>query len=155
MLKASGYSSLLRFTTLLDSKRWIYIALALGGIGVTIYQAWEYITFNFKACSPNPLFSCQNVAAWAKYHPLSIGGLSIPYWTTGLFWFPLSLLIGLLAFRYYSEVILIPFLMIGNIFTIYLWYLELDVIHSICPVCLSLYLVNYSLTGVAAWIVST
>ncbi|MDH2900232.1 MAG: vitamin K epoxide reductase family protein, partial [archaeon] len=74
------------------------------------------------------------------------------FWTTGLVWFPLSLIIGIVAFKYYAEVILIPFLMIGNIFTIYLWYLELAVIHLICPVCLSLYVINYALTGTAIWI---
>lgn len=92
------------------------------------------------------------MAAWAQYHPITIGGFSFPYYVTGLIWFPLSLIVGLLAFKYYSELILIPFLMIGNIFTVYLWYLELDVIHSICPVCLSLYLVNYALTSVAVWV---
>jgi uncharacterized membrane protein len=43
--------------------------------------------------------------------------------------------------------ILLPILMVGNLFTIYLWYLELVRIHAICPYCLSLYLVNYILTG--------
>ncbi len=36
--------------------------------------------------------------------------------------------------------------MIGNIFTAYLWYLELVVIRIICPLCVSLYAVNYALT---------
>lgn len=36
--------------------------------------------------------------------------------------------------------------MLGNVFTGYLWYLELAVIHIICPLCVSLYVVNYSLT---------
>jgi len=36
--------------------------------------------------------------------------------------------------------------MVGNVFTVYLWYLELAVIHIICPLCVSLYAVNYALT---------
>ena len=46
--------------------------------------------------------------------------------------------------------ILIPILMIGNIFTVYLWYLELGVIGAICPSCVSLYAINYALTGIVA-----
>jgi uncharacterized membrane protein len=140
----------------LDLKRWIFVGLAVAGIGDTIYEAWEYLTQNFTSCSAKgTIWDCGGVAAWAKLHPISIGALSIPYWTTGVFWFPLALIIGILAFKFYAEVILIPFLMIGNIFTIYLWYLEIEVIHLICPVCLSLYLINYALTGIAIWIVAT
>jgi uncharacterized membrane protein len=142
-----------------DFKRWLFIIVALGGVGVAIYQNWEYATLNFTSCSLNSAFSCSTVAAWAKSHFLAIGSTSIPYSTilpvSGLIWFILSIVVAILAFRSYSEVILVPFLMIGDIFTIYLWYLELDVIHSICPVCLSLYLVSYALTGIAAWIVAT
>jgi uncharacterized membrane protein len=139
-----------------DLKRWIFLIVALAGIGDSSYQAWEYLTQNFNSCSiQNTIWSCGGVAAWANLHPISLGVLSIPYWATGVVWFPLSLIVGVLAFRYFAEVILIPFLMIGNIFTVYLWYLELDVIHLICPVCLSLYLINYALTGISIWIVAT
>lgn len=43
--------------------------------------------------------------------------------------------------------ILLPILLIGDIFTLYLWYLELGVIGFICPYCVSLYIVNYVLTA--------
>ncbi|MHB1867533.1 MAG: hypothetical protein ACYCPP_01140, partial [Nitrososphaerales archaeon] len=49
-----------------------------------------------------------------------------------------------------SKLLLIPILFIGNMFTIYLWYLDLAVIwpavHAICPVCVSLYIINYLMT---------
>jgi uncharacterized membrane protein len=38
--------------------------------------------------------------------------------------------------------------MLGNVFTIYLWYLELAVIHEVCPLCVGLYAVNYALTAI-------
>jgi uncharacterized membrane protein len=141
---------------MLDSKRWIFVAVAVAGVGVTFYQAWEYVTQNFSSCSvKNTIWSCGGVAAWAKYHPITVGSLSIPYWETGVVWFPLALILGFVTFRYYSELYLIPFLMIGNIFTIYLWFLELHVIGLICPVCVALYAINYALTGIAVWIVAT
>jgi uncharacterized membrane protein len=130
----------------------LYVGLAIGGIGIAIYQTWEYLTQNFSSCTvQNSILSCGGVASWAALHPLSVGPVTIPYWSTGLVWFPLAIVAGLLAFRYELESVLMLFLMIGNLFTVYLWYLELGVIHLICPVCVSLYVVNYALTGVVLW----
>jgi uncharacterized membrane protein len=139
---------------LLSFKQWAFLLVGVAGIGVTLYQAWEYATQNFTSCTINKtIWSCGGVAAWAANHPIAIGSLSIPYWATGVIWFPLAVILGLVAFRSGFELYLIPFLMIGNIFTIYLWYLELSIIHLICPVCVALYLINYALTGIAIWIV--
>jgi uncharacterized membrane protein len=44
--------------------------------------------------------------------------------------------------------VMFPLLMVGNVFTIYLWYLELVKIHALCPVCISLYSLNYLMTAV-------
>ncbi len=152
MLKASLTTIALYLTrALFDLKRWIYVGLTIAGIGDAIYDAYEYLSQNFNSCTINSFFSCQGVAG-SGHTSIAIGQLIVPFWTTGLVWFPLSLILGILAFKFYAEVILIPFLMIGNIFTIYLWYLELGVIHLICPVCLSLYLINYAMTGIAVWI---
>jgi uncharacterized membrane protein len=43
----------------------------------------------------------------------------------------------------------LPVLMIGNVFTVYLWYVDLALINVLCLVCISLYLINYALTGIA------
>jgi uncharacterized membrane protein len=43
---------------------------------------------------------------------------------------------------------MVPILMVGNVFTLYLWYLELGVIHALCPVCVSLYVLNYLMTAI-------
>jgi len=45
--------------------------------------------------------------------------------------------------------VMVPLLMVGNLFTIYLWYLELVKIHALCPVCISLYTLNYLMTAIA------
>jgi uncharacterized membrane protein len=49
-----------------------------------------------------------------------------------------------------NPMIVLLVLMIGNIFTIYLWYIELHVLGIICPICASMYVANYALTGLAA-----
>jgi uncharacterized membrane protein len=138
---------------MLTKQHWLYFSLAIAGICDAIYDASEYLSQNFNSCSiKSTIFSCGGVAQ-SGHTSISFGQFAIPFWITGLVWFPLALILGIIAFRYFAEVLLIPFLMIGNIFTVYLWFLELDVIHLICPTCLSLYLLNYAMTAVAVWMV--
>jgi uncharacterized membrane protein len=125
-----------------------FLIAAVIGVGVAIYTAYEYITGQFSsACTISSSISCAGVAA--SGHTSLFG---IPFWSTGLVWFPLLLVLGLITSKFGARAvnseILLPILMIGNAFTIYLWYLELAVIHIICPFCVSLYIVNYFLTGI-------
>lgn len=124
-----------------------YLIVAASGIGLAIYTAYEYITGDFRTCSISQQFSCGGVAA--SGHTSLFG---IPFYVSGLVWFPLVFLIGLLTSRVgktsVNGEILLPLLVVGNIFTGYLWYLELAVIHIICPLCVGLYVVNYVLTAI-------
>lgn len=123
-----------------------YLIIAAAGIGLAIYTAYEYITEDFRTCTINSVFSCGGVAA--SGHTSLFG---IPFYITGLVWFPLVFLIGLVTSRLgtapVNGEILLPLLMLGNVFTGYLWYLELAVIHIICPLCVGLYAINYALTA--------
>ncbi len=67
----------------------------------------------------------------------------------GLIWFPLILILIVVTRPEIKGVLIIPLLMIGNLFTIYLWYLEIAVIQHYCIVCITLYVVNYIMTAVA------
>ena len=124
-----------------------YLIVAGSGIGLAIYTAYEYVTQDFRTCSISQLFSCGGVAA--SGHTSLFG---IPFYVTGLIWFPLVFLIGLVTSKLgkapVNGEILLPLLMVGNIFTGYLWYLEIAVIHIICPLCVGLYAVNYVLTAI-------
>ena len=124
-----------------------YVLTSIVGIGLAIYTANEYLTQNFTSCNINPQISCGGV--FQSGHTSVFG---IPFYTTGLVWFPLVLAIGLLTTRIgtapLNGEILLPLLMVGNVFTGYLWYLELAVIGIICPLCVSLYAVNYALTAI-------
>jgi uncharacterized membrane protein len=128
-----------------------FIGLSAVGIPVALYHAYDEIT-NYSApgtgiCNLNHFFSCGSVFASGYTTFL---GLSL--WVYGVVWFPLMLILGLWFTRGGNPIrgeVLVPVLMIGNIFTIYLWYLELGVIHAICPVCVSLYALNYLMTVLA------
>jgi uncharacterized membrane protein len=122
-----------------------YLVVAAVGIGLAIYVTIDYLTQNFNSCNINQVFNCGGV--YQSGHTSLFG---IPFYLMGLAWFPALFAIGIftsrLGKRSVSSEILLPILMVGNIFTIYLWYLELAVIHIICPLCVSLYVVNYVLT---------
>jgi uncharacterized membrane protein len=124
-----------------------YIATALVGIGLAVYTANEYLTHNFTSCNINKQLSCGGVFQSGQ---TSLFG--IPFYVMGLVWFPLALGLGLATSRMgktsVNGDILLPLLMVGNVFTGYLWYLELVVIGIICPLCVSLYIINYTLTAI-------
>jgi uncharacterized membrane protein len=124
-----------------------YFLIAAVGVAVSIYVANDYLTATFQGCYVNQQFSCQGV--FLSGHTSLFG---IPFYVTGLVWFPLLIAVGLLTTKLGREPlngeILLPLVMIGNVFTIYLWYLELSVIGIICPLCVSLYIVNYALTAI-------
>lgn len=118
------------------------------GIADAIYHAYGELTFTFNACSLSKAFSCQSVFA-SGYTQV----LGVSFWVYGVVWFPLCLVTGLWAIRKYGSPVgsvLVPFLMIGNIFTLYPWYIEITLLGgTYCPVCISLYVINYLLTFVA------
>ena len=128
-----------------------YLILSAAGIAVAIYHSYDELAQSFQTCNINAQISCGGVFE-SGY--TSIFGL--PFYVLGLVWFPVALALGFFAVkrRPYAVTlngsILLPFLMIGNLFTVYLWYLELGVIGIICPVCVSLYAINYAMTALAA-----
>ncbi|HZD12491.1 MAG TPA: vitamin K epoxide reductase family protein [Candidatus Binatus sp.] len=123
----------------------VFLVVSAIGIGVASYTAYEYVTQDFASCSISQQFSCAGVF---QSGVTSIFG--IQFYVLGLAWSTLLFALGILTTRIAQTSlnieVLLPLLMIGNIFTVYLWYLELAVIHVICPLCVANYVVNYALT---------
>ena len=129
----------------------MFLTVTIVGIFVALYHAYDEISaYNAPgtgACDISQKVSCTGVF---ESHLTSIFG--VPFYVLGLIWFPLILVVGGLLSGWGRKKIvnatpLLLLLMIGNIFTIYLWYLELVTIGVICPVCVGLYLINYILTA--------
>ncbi len=122
-----------------------FIALAVMGIAVAFYHAYGEITYTLNACSFTKAFSCQ--AVFASGYTTVLG---VDFWVYGVVWFPVCVLVGLWAIRKYGTPlgsVVAPFLMIGNIFTRYPWYIEFKLLGGVyCLVCISLYCINYLLT---------
>jgi uncharacterized membrane protein len=125
-----------------------FIALSVMGIAVAIYHAYGELTFTLNACSLSKALNC--TAVFASGYTTVFG---IEFWVFGVVWFPVCLFVGLWAIRKYGNPrgsVLVPFLMIGNIFTLYPWDIEIRILGGVyCPVCVSLYFINYIMTFVA------
>ncbi len=119
------------------------LALSVAGLIVAIIHALQenlYIPPNF--CNINSKISCGGLFN-SGYTAIQ----GVPFWLLGLIWFVMLIPVGFLLSDRWK--ILIPVLMVGNLFTIYLWNIEINIVGIICPVCVSLYAVNYAITGVA------
>ncbi len=125
-----------------------FVALSVMGIADAVYHAYDEITFSFNSCYINNFLSCKTVFA-SGYDTF----LGVSFWVYGVVWFPVCLAVGFWAIRRYGSPnrnVVVPFLMIGNIFTLYPWDIEIRFLGGVyCPVCISLYVINYVLTGVA------
>ena len=127
---------------MLNRHRIAILALSVAGLIVAIIHALQenlYIPPNF--CNINSKISCGGLFN-SGYTAIQ----GVPFWLLGLIWFVMLIPVGFLLSDRWK--ILIPVLMVGNLFTIYLWNIEINIVGIICPVCVSLYAVNYAITGV-------
>ena len=113
-----------------------FIFLSVVGVAEALDHAWleNAFTANVSMVSYSP---------YASF-------FGVPYWVFGLVWFPLLLVVGLWTTRFgranLNERLLI-LLSIGNIFTVYLWFLDLLIIGTFTAAYVGLYVTNYALTG--------
>ena len=140
-----------------DRRSRAFIALSVNGIAIAFYHAYGEITFTLNSCSLSAALNCQAVFAsgYTTFPPAgSIPGFpGIAFWVYGVVWFPLCVVMGLWSIRKYGGLnrsVLVPFLMVGNIFTLYPWDIEIQILGGVfCPVCVSMYFVNYALTVIS------
>jgi uncharacterized membrane protein len=132
-----------------------FIVLAAVGIAVAIYHGYDEVTAysapGTGVCNINNVFSCASVFN-SGYTKFPLGTYGVDLYVYGLIWFPLMLLLGVRFARKTGTIsgeVMVPVLMVGNLFTLYLWYLEIAVIHAYCPVCISMYVFSYALTALA------
>ena len=133
-----------------------FVVLAAVGIAVAVYHGYDEVTAysapGTGVCNINNVLSCASVfnSGYTKFPPGSYG---VDLYVYGLVWFPLMLILGAEFGKKTGTIngeVMVPLLMVGNLFTLYLWYLEIAVIHAYCPVCISMYVLNYAMTALAA-----
>jgi len=117
-----------------------FIVVSAVGIVAALYHASleGAFTTNFAAVSYAPFASF----------------FGVPYWVFGVVWFPLVLVLGLWTSTLGTVALrkdLLILLTIGNVFTGYLWYLDLVVIRAFTALYVALYAINYVLTGLVVF----
>ena len=117
-----------------------FLAIAALGIVEAFYHAWNEgaFTTNYATVSFSPYASLSGV----------------PYWVFGVVWFPLVFVVGLWATRLGKAPVgeeMLILLTVGNVFTGYLWYLDLVVINAFTILYAALYTTNYVLTALVVF----
>ena len=113
-----------------------FIFLSTVGVAEALYHAWLEDAFTANV-------SLISYSSYASF-------FGVPYWVFGVVWFPLVLVIGLWSTRFGRANLnkkLLILLSIGNVFTAYLWFLDLLVIGTFTAAYVGLYVTNYALTG--------
>lgn len=112
-----------------------FVVVAIIGILEATYHAWLEGAFVTN-------YALVSFSAYASF-------FGIPYWAFGLIWFPMVLVVSLwttdMGRRALGKELLV-LLSVGNVFTGYLWYLDLIVIKAFTAVYVALYVTNYVLT---------
>ena len=115
----------------------LFIALSAVGVFEAVYHAWLENAFVTN-------FFVVRYAPFASF-------FGVPYWVFGVVWYPLLFLVSLRSTGLGSNRLsqrLLVLLTVGNLFTVYLWYLDLLVIRAYTVVYVILYVTNYALTGI-------
>ena len=114
----------------------LFVFLSAVGVAEAFYHAWleNAFTTNYSLVTFTPYSSLDG----------------IPYWVFGIVWYPLVLVVGLWATRLGRTNLrswLLILLSVGNITTIYFWYLDSAIVHAYDALYVGLYVTNYALTG--------
>lgn len=114
----------------------LFILLSLVGVAESLIHAWQENAFT---------------TSWGSvsYSPLA-SFFGVPYWIFGVAWFPLVFVVGLWTTRLGRMNLgrgLLVLLTLGNVFTGYLWFVDLVVIRTFTAAYVGLYVTNYALTG--------
>ena len=113
-----------------------FAVVAALGIAEAFYHAWSEDAFSTN----------YSVVSFSPYASL----FGVPYWVFGVVWFPLVLAVVLWRTRLGREPLgteVLVLLTVGNVFTGYLWYLDLLVVNAFTAVYVALYFTNYLLTA--------
>ena len=113
-----------------------FILLSIVGVVLAFYHASLEHAFTTN-------ISLVEYAPYASFY-------GVPYWTFGVVWYPLVFALGVWSTKLGKTNLrkkLLILLTVGNITTIYFWYLDIIVVKVFTLVYASLYLTNYALTA--------
>jgi uncharacterized membrane protein len=127
--------------------RTISIVLAIIGLVDSVYLTWVKLANRYALCGP--IGDCESVNS-SRYS--EIGGVPIALLGAGAYVVLILLLIlesrgGF--WKEYAPYLVLGITLVGTIYSIYLTYLEIAVIHAICPYCVVSAVVIFLLFGLS------
>ncbi|MFI5412995.1 MAG: vitamin K epoxide reductase family protein [Candidatus Lutacidiplasmatales archaeon] len=127
------------------------LLMIIAGLGLAVFATLEtYIPALQSACSVNPFLSCSKVDT--SGHTTTFG---IPDWSVGVGGFLFLLALDIPLYRTWRRdlltgVVVVSFL--GLVTSAYFAYVELAIIHALCPVCFSTYVADGLVFVLALWL---
>ena len=127
------------------------LLLVIVGLGLAVFATLEtYIPALQNSCQVSAVVSCSKVDT--SGHTTT---LEIPDWSIGVGGFVVLLGLEIPLYRTWRRDLLTGILVVsglGIVVSVYLAYVELDVIHALCPVCFSTYLTNGFVFLLSLWL---
>jgi uncharacterized membrane protein len=127
------------------------LLLVIAGLGLAVYATLEtYIPAFQGVCSVSPFFSCSRVVASGD-----TGTLGVPDWLIGVGGFLVLLGLEVPLFRTWRRDLLTGVVVVSGLglaVSAYLGYVELGVIHALCPICFTSYVVDGLVFLLSLWL---
>jgi uncharacterized membrane protein len=124
-------------------RQWLLLALAIVGLGTAIYLTIVHYEQAPLLCSSQGLVNCERVTS-SSYSV--VPGTTLPITIPGLAWFIVS---GVLAFgglrssRRWIRQAQLAWAILGTLTVLYLVYVELAILHTICLWCTVVHVVIF------------
>jgi uncharacterized membrane protein len=130
------------------------LLVVIAGLGLSAFATAEtYLPSLQNGCSISPFFSC--TAVDRSGHTTTLG---VPDWAIGLAGFVVLLALEIPLYRTWRRDLLKAVVLVsalGLAVSAYLGYVELAVIHALCPVCFSTYLADAAVFGLSLWLLAS
>ena len=124
-------------------RQWLLLALALVGAGIAIYLTSVHYAQAPLLCSSQGVVNCERVTS-SSYSV--VPGTTLPITIPGLLWFVLSAVLAIGALRQGKRWISTAQLVwgvLGMLAVLYLVYVELVILHTICAWCTAVHVIVF------------
>jgi uncharacterized membrane protein len=127
------------------------LLFVIAGLGLSAFATAETLMPSLQTgCSISPFLSCSAVDR--SGHTTTLG---VPDWAIGLGGFVVLLALEIPLYLTWRRDLLTGVVVVsglGLVVSAYLGYVELAVIHALCPVCFSTYLADAAVFGLSLWL---
>lgn len=131
----------------------IFLVLSIIGVAISIYLTIAHYEKAPVVCSNTGIIDCQRVlSSIYSFVPYTNIPISLP----GLAWFLVSAIVALLVWRVWPEqralrIAQAAFFGMGVLTALYLVYVEITFLHTICAWCTSLHLIMFVMLLIAVF----